>query len=546
MHLGYTKSVEMSKKMLSLSRLVNCIVMGIQQDKIKELVERRAAARMGGGQMKIDAQHQKGKLTARERIALLLDEGSFEEFDMFVRHRCTNFDMQNSSFDGDGVVTGMGTIDGRLVYVSAQDFTVSGGSMSETMAQKICKVMDLAVRNGAPYIALNDSGGARIQEGVCSLAGYGEVFERNILASGVVPQISGIFGPCAGGAVYSPALTDFTVMVKDSSYMYLTGPSVVKTVTGEEVTHEDLGGASVHSTKSGVAHFSAESEQEAVATIKALISFLPSNNREQAPFVVSEDPAGRYDDALNDIIPDNPNKAYDMYQVIGSIVDDGRFLEVHKSWAKNIIVGFAHMYGRSVGIVANQPKILAGVLDINASRKAARFVRFCDAFNIPIVTLVDVPGFLCGTQQEYGGIITHGAKLLYAYGEATVPKVTVTLRKSYGGAHITMSCKQLRGDINYAWPSANIAVMGAEGAVEILYSKELKAIEDPEVRASVREEKKKEYNDLFCNPFNAASYGYIDDVIEPRNTRFRVIRALEQLAEKKQENPWKKHDNLPL
>lgn len=520
--------------------------MSIQQDKIKELVERRAAARMGGGQKRIDAQHQKGKLTARERIALLLDEGSFEEFDMFVRHRCTNFDMQNSSFDGDGVVTGMGTIDGRLVYVSAQDFTVSGGSMSETMAQKICKVMDLAVRNGAPYIALNDSGGARIQEGVCSLAGYGEIFERNILASGVVPQISGIFGPCAGGAVYSPALTDFTVMVKDSSYMYLTGPSVVKTVTGEEVTHEDLGGASVHSAKSGVAHFAAGSEQEAVATIKALISFLPSNNREQAPFVECSDPAGRYDDALNDIIPDNPNKAYDIYQVIGSIADDGRFLEVHKSWAKNIIIGFAHMYGRSVGIVANQPKILAGVLDINASRKAARFVRFCDAFNIPIVTLVDVPGFLCGTQQEYGGIITHGAKLLYAYGEATVPKVTVTLRKSYGGAHITMSCKQLRGDINYAWPSANIAVMGAEGAVEILYSKELKAIEDPEVRASVREEKKKEYNDLFCNPFNAASYGYIDDVIEPRNTRFRVIRALEQLAEKKQENPWKKHDNLPL
>ena len=520
--------------------------MGIQQDKIKELVERRAAARMGGGQKRIDAQHQKGKLTARERIALLLDEGSFEEFDMFVRHRCTNFDMQNSSFDGDGVVTGMGTIDGRLVYVSAQDFTVSGGSMSETMAQKICKVMDLAVRNGAPYIALNDSGGARIQEGVCSLAGYGEVFERNILASGVVPQISGIFGPCAGGAVYSPALTDFTVMVKDTSYMYLTGPSVVKTVTGEEVTHEDLGGASVHSAKSGVAHFAAESEQEAVATIKALISFLPSNNREQAPFVVSEDPAGRYDDALNDIIPDNPNKAYDMYQVIGSIVDDGRFLEVHKSWAKNIIVGFAHMYCRSVGIVANQPKILAGVLDINASRKAARFVRICDAFNIPIVTHVDVPGFLCGTQQEYGGIITHGAKLLYAYGEATVPKVTVTLRKSYGGAHITMSCKQLCGDVNYAWPSANIAVMGAEGAVEILYSKELKAIEDPEVRASVRDEKKKEYNDLFCNPFNAASYGYIDDVIEPRNTRFHVLRALEQLSEKKQENPWKKHDNLPL
>ena len=522
------------------------MVMSIRQEKINELVERRAAARMGGGQKRIDAQHQKGKLTARERLSLLLDEGSFEEFDMFVRHRCTNFNMQNSSFDGDGVVTGMGTIDGRLVYVSAQDFTVSGGSMSETMAQKITKVMDLAVRNGVPYIALNDSGGARIQEGICSLAGYGEIFERNILASGVIPQISGIFGPCAGGAVYSPALTDFTVMVKDTSYMFLTGPSVVKAVTGESVTQEDLGGASVHSAKSGVAHFAADSEQEAVETIKALIGFLPSNNREDAPFAETSDPAGRYDDALNEIIPDNPNKAYDMYQVIGSIVDDGRFLEVHKSWAKNMIVGFAHMYGRSVGIVANQPKILAGVLDINASRKAARFVRFCDAFNIPIVTLVDVPGFLCGTQQEYGGIITHGAKLLYAYGEATVPKVTVTLRKSYGGAHITMSCKQLRGDINYAWPSANIAVMGAEGAVEILYSKEINAIEDPVERARVSEAKKKEYNDLFCNPYNAASYGYIDDVIEPRNTRFRVIRALEQLAEKSQQNPWKKHDNLPL
>lgn len=520
--------------------------MSIQQDKIKELVERRAAARSGGGQKRIDAQHQKGKQTARERLALLLDEGSFEEFDMFVRHRCTNFDMENSSYDGDGVVTGMGTIDGRLVYVAAQDFTVAGGSMSETMAQKICKVMDLAVRNGAPFISLNDSGGARIQEGICSLAGYGEVFERNILASGVIPQISGVFGPCAGGAVYSPALTDFTVMIKDTSYMYLTGPSVVKTVTGENVTHEELGGASVHASKSGVAHFSADSEKDGIETIKALLSYLPSNNREEAPFVETSDPAGRYDDALNDIIPDNPNKAYDMYQVVGSIVDDGHFLEVQKSWAKNIIVGFARMNGRSVGIVANQPKILAGVLDINASRKAARFVRFCDAFNIPIVTLVDVPGFLCGTQQEYGGIITNGAKLLYAYGEATVPKVTVTLRKSYGGAHITMSCKQLRGDINYAWPSANIAVMGAEGAVQILYSKEINAIEDAQERAFLTEQKKKEYNELFCNPYNAASYGYIDDIIEPRNTRFRVIRALEQLAVKAQEMPWKKHDNMPL
>ena len=501
----------------------------IQHEKINELVSRRAAARMGGGQKRIDAQHDKGKLTARERISLLLDEGSFEEFDMFVQHRCTNFGMEKTRFDGDGVVTGMGTVGGRLVYVFAQDFTVNGGSMSETMAQKICKVMDMAVRNGAPFIGINDSGGARIQEGINSLAGFGEVFERNILASGVIPQISGIFGPCAGGAVYSPALTDFTVMVKDTSYMFLTGPSVVKAVTGETVSQEDLGGASVHASKSGVAHFAAEDEYEAIQTIRALLGYLPSNNREPAPFVECTDPAGRVDDALNDIIPDSPNKAYDMYQVIGSIVDDGRFLEVHKSWAKNIIVGFAHMYGRSVGIVANQPKVLAGVLDINASRKAARFVRFCDAFNIPLVTLVDVPGFLCGTQQEYGGIIMHGAKLLYAYGEATVPKVTVTLRKSYGGAHITMSCKQLRGDINYAWPSANIAVMGAEGAVEIL-----------------KNITKEEYEDLFCNPYNAASYGYIDDIIEPRNTRFRVIRALEQLADKKQENPWKKHDNLPL
>ena len=461
----------------------------MNKEKITELVERRAAARLGGGQKRIDAQHSKGKLTARERLALLLDEGSFEEFDMFVQHRCTNFGMENTKFDGDGGVTGMGTVEGRLVYVFAQDFTVTGGSMSETMAQKICKVMDMAVRNGAPFIGLNDSGGARIQEGICSLAGFGEIFERNILASGVIPQISGIFGPCAGGAVYSPALTDFTVMVRNTSYMFLTGPGVVKTVTGETVTQEDLGGAGVHASKSGVAHFAAADEREGIQTIKALLGFLPSNNREKAPFVETSDPAGRVDDALNEIIPESPNKAYDMYQVIGSIVDDGKFLEVHRDWAKNIIVGFAHMNGRSVGIVANQPKILAGVLDINASRKAARFVRFCDAFNIPLVTLVDVPGFLCGTQQEYGGIISHGAKLLYAYGEATVPKVTVTLRKSFGGAHITMSCKQLRGDINYAWPSANIAVMGAEGAVEILYSKEIRSIEDPAERAIVAEEK---------------------------------------------------------
>ena len=520
--------------------------MSIQQENIARLVERRATARLGGGEKRIEAQHQKGKFTARERIAMLLDEGSFEEYDMFVQHRCTNFGMEKQHFDGDGVVTGCGTIDGRLVYVFAQDFTVSGGSLSKTMSEKICKVMDMAVRNGAPCIGLNDSGGARIQEGIDSLAGFGDIFERNILASGVVPQISGIFGPCAGGAVYSPALTDFTLMVKNTSYMFLTGPAVVKSVTGEEVSQEDLGGASVHATKSGVAHFAAENEQEGIATIKELLSFLPQNNMETAPLVPTNDPVSRVDDALNSIIPDNPNKPYDMYYVINSIVDDGRFFEVHKNYAKNIIVGFAHMNGRSVGIVANQPNVLAGVLDINASRKASRFVRFCDAFNIPLVTLVDVPGFLCGTQQEYGAIITNGAKLLYAYGEATVPKVTVTLRKSYGGAHIVMSCKQLRGDINYAWPSANIAVMGADGAVNILYSKDLKAAEDPQAKAEIYEQKKKEYDDLFSNPYQAAQKGYIDEVIEPSNTRLRVIRALEQLAGKKLDLPAKKHDNLPL
>ena len=503
--------------------------MSIQQEKISALVERREKARLGGGPKRIEAQHQKGKLTARERLEILLDPGSFEEYDMFVQHRCTNFGMEKSHPDGDGVVTGTGTIDGRQVYVFAQDFTVSGGSLSKTMSEKICKIMDMAVRSGAPVIGLNDSGGARIQEGIDSLAGYGEIFERNILASGVVPQISGIFGPCAGGAVYSPALTDFTLMVKDTSYMFLTGPAVVKSVTGEEVTQEQLGGAVVHASKSGVAHFAADSEQEGLEKIKELLSYIPQNNLEEAPLKETADPISRMEDELNEIVPDNPNKAYDMYKVISLIVDDGRFLEVHKDFAKNIIVGFAHMGSRSVGIVANQPGVLAGVLDINASRKAARFVRFCDAFNIPLVTLVDVPGFLCGTQQEYGAIITNGAKLLYAYGEATVPKVTVTLRKSYGGAHIVMSCKQLRGDINYAWPSAEIAVMGAKGAVGIL--------------KDVQEE---EYNELFCNPYQAAQKGYIEDVIEPRNTRFRVIRALAQLAGKRQEIPAKKHDNLPL
>ncbi len=520
--------------------------MSIQQDKIAGLVERRAKARLGGGEKKIEARHAKGKLTARERLAKLLDEGSFEEFDMFMQHRCTNFGMDSSHIDGDGVVTGQGTIDGRPVYVYAHDFTVSGGSLSKTMSEKICKVMDMAVLNGAPCIGLNDSGGARIQEGIDSLAGYGEIFERNILSSGVVPQISAIMGPCAGGAVYSPALTDFTLMLKDSSYMFLTGPSVVKSVTGEDVSPEQLGGASVHASKSGVAHFAAENEEQAIETLKKLLGYIPQNNMETAPKRPTSDPVSRADDALNDIIPDNPNKAYDMYSVIKTIVDDGDFFEIHEDFAKNIIVGFAHMNGSSIGIVANQPRILAGVLDINASRKGARFVRFCDAFNIPIVTLVDVPGFLCGTQQEYGAVITNGAKLLYAYGEATVPRVTVTLRKSYGGAHIVMSCKQLRGDINYAWPSAEIAVMGADGAVEVLYGKEIKDETNPAKQAEIKNAKKDEYNKLFCNPYQAAQKGYIEDIIEPRNTRFRVIRALETLKNKRQEMPAKKHDNLPL
>ena len=518
--------------------------MSIQQENIAKLVDRRAKAVLGGGEKRIEAQHAKGKKTARERIALLLDEGSFEEFDMFVQHRCTNFGMEKQHFDGDGVVTGCGTVNGRPVYVFAQDFTVTGGSLSKTMSEKICKVMDMAVKNGAPCVGLNDSGGARIQEGIDALAGYGEIFERNILSSGVVPQISCIMGPCAGGAVYSPALTDFTLMVRNTSYMFLTGPAVVKSVTGEEVSQEDLGGASVHASKSGVAHFAADTEEEAIGTIKELLSYLPRNNRECAPFRETADPVGRVEDSLNSLIPDNPNKAYDMYAVISAIVDEGKFLEVHKDFAKNIIVGFARMGGQSVGVVANQPAVLAGVLDINASRKAARFVRFCDAFNIPLVTLVDVPGFLPGTQQEYGAIITNGAKLLYAYGEATVPKVTVTLRKGYGGAHIVMSCKQLRGDINYAWPSAQIAVMGADGAVNVLYAKEMK--EDPEHAQAIFDEKKKAYEELFSNPYQAAQKGYIDDIIEPRNTRFRVIRALAQLEGKHQEIPAKKHDNLPL
>jgi acetyl-CoA carboxylase carboxyltransferase component len=516
------------------------------EDKIKFLLDKRAEAKLGGGQSRIDAQHAKGKLTARERIELLLDEGSFEEFDMFVTHRCTDFDMQKQTFLSDGVVTGYGTIDGRLVYVFSQDFTVFGGSLSETFAKKICKVMDMAMKAGAPLIGINDSGGARIQEGVQSLAGYAEIFQRNIMASGVIPQISAIFGPCAGGAVYSPALTDFIMMSKENSYMFVTGPKVVKTVTNEDVTDEKLGGAMVHASKSGVTHFVCESEQEGLAMIRKLLSYLPQNNLEEVANVACNDPIDRLEDTLNTIIPDNPNKPYDVKDVINAIVDNGEFLEVHRHFAQNLVVGFARFNGIAVGIVANQPAVFAGVLDINASRKGARFVRFCDAFNIPLVTLVDVPGFLPGTTQEYGGIIIHGAKFLFAYGEATVQKITVTLRKSYGGAHDVMSCKQLRGDLNYAWPSAEIAVMGASGAIEVLYARQAKEIADPEERAKFIANKVKEYEDKFANPYNAAKYGFIDDIIEPRNTRFRIIRALQSLATKKDVNPPKKHDNIPL
>ncbi len=514
--------------------------------KVADLIEKRRIAKLGGGEKRIASQHSKGKFTARERIQMLLDEGSFEELDMFVTHRCTNFGLEKEKYMGDGVVTGHGTIDGRVVYVFAQDFTVFGGSLSETMAQKICKTMDMAMRVGAPVIGINDSGGARIQEGVTSLAGYAEIFERNILASGVIPQISAIFGPCAGGAVYSPALTDFILMTEQNSYMFVTGPKVVKSVTGEDITTEALGGAAMHNSKSGVSHFRVDDEQSGIALIRELVSFLPQNNMEEAPIEPCNDPIDRMEDALNEIIPDNPNMPYDMKQVIAGIVDEGHFLEVHAGYARNIIVGFARFNGVSTGIIANQPAFLAGVLDCDASRKAARFVRFCDAFNIPILTLVDVPGFLPGSGQEYAGIITHGAKLMFAYGEATVPKVTVTLRKSYGGAHDVMSCKQLRGDFNYAWPTAEIAVMGAAGAIEVLEGKAIKDIADPDEKAKFIAEKTAEYQNKFANPYQAASYGYIDDVIEPRNTRFRVIRAFQALQTKRLTNPLKKHSNIPL
>jgi len=516
------------------------------QDKVKKLIDLRVEAKLGGGEKRIEAQHAKGKFTARERIAMLLDEGSFEEYDMFVTHRCDNFGMEKTKFMGDGVVTGQGTIDGRVVYVYAQDFTVFGGSLSETYALKICKVMDMAMKVGAPIIGINDSGGARIQEGVTALAGYAEIFERNIMASGVIPQISAIFGPCAGGAVYSPALTDFILMSKNTSYMFVTGPKVVKTVTGEVVTDEELGGASVHGSKSGVTHFVAEDEEEGILLIRKMLSYMPQNNLEDAPLVQCTDPIDRLEDSLNEIIPDNPNKPYDVKDVIHAIVDQNEFLEVHRNYAQNIVVGFARFNGSSVGIVANQPNYLAGVLDINASRKAARFVRFCDAFNIPIVTLVDVPGFLPGTAQEYGGIIMHGAKLLFAYGEATVPKVTVILRKAYGGAYCVMSSKHLRGDINYSWPTGEIAVMGPKGAIEVLRGKKIAEITDEVERAEYLAKAEADYKEKFANPYKAAEYGYIDDVIEPRNTRFRVIRALQALATKKDVMPARKHTNIPL
>ncbi len=515
------------------------------QDKINQLISMRELAAKGGGEKRIESQHQKGKLTARERIMRLLDDGSFEEFDMFVKHRSTNFGMDKSHILGDGVITGHGTIDGRLVYIYSQDFTVFGGSLSETFAQKICKVMDMAMKVGAPVIGINDSGGARIQEGVNSLAGYAEIFERNILASGVIPQISAIFGPCAGGAVYSPALTDIVIMSETNSYMFVTGPKVTKTVTGEVISTEDLGGADVHTGKSGVAHFKAVDEEEGMMLIRKILEYLPQNNLEDPIQTVCDDPIDRRDSDLNSIIPENSNKPYDVKDIIWKIVDNGEFLELQRHFAKNIVTCFAKLDGAPVGIVANQPNYLAGVLDIDASRKAARFVRFCDAFNVPILTLVDVPGFLPGSNQEHGGIIIHGAKLMYAYGEATVPKVTVTLRKSYGGAHDVMSSKQLRGDINYAWPTAEIAVMGAKGAVEVLEGKAIAEMTQ-EAATEFIKAKEDEYVAKFANPYEAARYGYIDDVIEPRNTRFRIIRAFKMLATKKDVLPPKKHGNIPL
>ncbi|MFN9103014.1 MAG: acyl-CoA carboxylase subunit beta [Betaproteobacteria bacterium] len=505
----------------------------------ERLEQMRVAARLGGGDKRIAAQHAKGKLTARERIELLLDEGSFEEWDMFVEHRCTDFGMADNKIPGDGVVTGYGMINGRLVFVFSQDFTVFGGALSESHAEKICKVMDQAMKVGAPVIGLNDSGGARIQEGVASLGGYAEVFQRNVLASGVVPQISLIMGPCAGGAVYSPAMTDFIFMVKDSSYMFVTGPEVVKTVTHEEVTAEELGGASAHTGKSGVADLAFDNDVEALLMLRRFFNYLPLNNRDGVPVRPTGDAPERLDHSLDTLVPENPNKPYDIKELILKTVDDGDFFELQPDYAKNIVIGFARMAGRTVGIVANNPLVLAGCLDIKSSIKAARFVRFCDAFGIPVVTFVDVPGFMPGTSQEYGGIIKHGAKLLYAYAEATVPKITVITRKAYGGAYDVMASKHLRGDVNFAWPNAEIAVMGAKGAVEIIFREEKK---DP-AKLAAREA---EYKARFANPFVAGARGFIDDVIQPHETRKRICRSLAMLKDKKLENPWRKHGNIPL
>ena len=506
---------------------------------VKQLEIKRDLARQGGGQKRVDAQHEKGKLTARERIEVLLDPDSFEEYDMFIEHRCTNFDMQENIIPGDGVISGHGTINGRLVFVYSQDFTVLGGSLSETNALKICKILDMAMKVGAPVIGLLDSGGARIQEGVDSLSGFAEIFQRNVLASGVIPQISVILGPCAGGAVYSPALTDYIIMTRGTSYMFVTGPDVVKTVTHEIVTQEELGGADTHTHKTGVADLAYNNDVEALMQTRRLFNFLPLSNKEKPPVRPTVDPADRVEMSLNTLVPDNTNKAYNIKELIERIVDEGDFFEIQPDYAKNIVIGYARMEGSTVGIVANQPMHLAGCLDIDSSRKAARFVRFCDAFNIPIVTLVDVPGFLPGTAQEHNGVIKHGAKLLYAYAEATVPKITVITRKAYGGAYDVMSSKHLRGDVNYAWPSAEIAVMGPKGAVEIIHRG---ARDNPELM----EEKIREYKEKFASPFVAASRGYIDDVIRPQNTRWRICRSLSILKNKALQNPWKKHDNLPL
>ncbi|MFZ5918360.1 MAG: acyl-CoA carboxylase subunit beta [Chloroflexota bacterium] len=511
--------------------------------KIQKLRHLRQQSLQGGGQDRIDRQHAQAKLTARERILQLLDEGSFREIDAFVTHRATGFGVEEQKYLGDSVVTGWGTVNGRLVYVFSQDFTVFGGSLSEVHAEKVVKIMDLAMKNGAPVIGLNDSGGARIQEGVVSLAGYAYIFLRNVLASGVVPQISVIMGPCAGGAVYSPAMTDFIVMVKDTSHMFITGPEVIKAVTREEVTFEELGGAMTHNSRSGVAHFAAGDEAEALSLVRQMLSYMPQNNMEDPPFVPSADPTDRMDAELDNIVPENPNKPYDIKDVIQHVMDDGEFLEVHEHWARNIVVGFARLGGFAVGVVANQPKVLAGVLDIDSSIKGARFVRFCDAFNIPIITFEDVPGFLPGVNQEHGGIIRNGAKLLYAFCEATVPKITLITRKAYGGAYDVMSSKHIRGDISYAWPSAEIAVMGPDGAVNIIFRQELAKAADPETR---RAELAAEYREQFANPFVAAARGYIDDIIEPCETRPRLIEALRMLQNKRDNNPPKKHGNIPL